>query len=198
MFEKKSRATVLALGALLMLSACGSRHMRDAAEPVAMTRPAENKATLVIMRPSMAEAAIQSSVFDITTGQSEFIGIVSAGRKLAYEAPAGKRRLMVIGESADFLDADFTAGHTYFARVSPRLGTWKSRFALEPVPASSPNLKDDLRTTAWVENTPASHDWARTHMRSVDAKKAKYLPGWQAGSERKPFIAPESGRKTGL
>ena len=107
MFTKRLRVTFLALGAVLLLSACASSHMRDVPEPVAVTKPTDNTATLVLMRPSIFGGAIQSSVYDITTGQSEFVGIVSAGKKLAYEAPAGKRRLMVVGESADFMNADF-------------------------------------------------------------------------------------------
>src|SRR4051812_47171265 len=87
MFTKRLRVTFLALGAVLLLSACASSHMRDVPEPVAVTKPTDNTATLVLMRPSMFGGAIQSSVYDITTGQSEFVGIVSAGKKLAYEAP---------------------------------------------------------------------------------------------------------------
>ncbi len=190
----KFRAAFLAIGTMLLLNACASSHMRDAPEPVAATKPAENAATLVLMRPSFFGGAIQSSVYDITTGNSEFVGIVSAGKKIAYEAPAGKRRLMVVGESADFMDADFAADQIYYARVVPRLGMWKARFSLEPVPASSSELESDLKSCTWVENTPASHDWARANMQSVDAKKAEYLDEWEKGTD-KPFIAQDTGRK---
>jgi hypothetical protein len=194
MFTKRLRVTFLALGAVLLLSACASSHMRGVPEPVAVTKPTDNTATLVLMRPSIFGGAIQSSVYDITTGQSEFVGIVSAGKKLAYEAPAGKRRLMVVGESADFMNADFAPDQTYFVRVAPRLGLWKARFSLEPIPASSPELESDLRACSWVENTPASRDWASANMPSVNAKKAEYLPAWEAGSD-KPFLAQDAGRK---
>lgn len=194
MISQRLRASLLAIGTLLLLSACASPHMRDASEPVAAVKPADNAATLVLMRPSMFGGAIQSSVYDITSGKSEFIGIVSAGKKLAYGTPAGKRRLMVVGESADFMDADFAADQIYYARIAPRFGMWKARFSLEPVPASSADLESDLKACTWVENTPASHEWARANMQSVDMKKAEYLPDWEKGSD-KPFIAQDTGKK---
>ncbi|MCG5240497.1 hypothetical protein [Azospirillum doebereinerae] len=185
---------LFALSTLMLVSACASSHMRDVPEPVTVSKPTDNTATLVLMRPSIFGGAIQSSVFDITSGDPQFVGIVSAGKKLAYEAPAGKRRLMVVGESADFMDADFAAEQIYFARVAPRLGLWKARFSLEPVPASSPDLESDLRACTWVENTPASRDWARSNMVNINAKKAEYLPDWNSGSD-KPFLAQDTGRK---
>lgn len=194
MIARKIRAAFLAISSLLLLSACASTHMRDVPEPIAASKPAENTATLVLMRPSFFGGAIQSSVYDITTGNSEFIGIVSAGKKIAYEAPAGKRRLMVVGESADFMDADFAPEQIYYARVVPRLGVWKARFSLEPVPASSSELESDLKSCTWVDNTPASHDWARANIQSVDAKKAEYLEDWEKGAD-KPFIARDAGQK---
>ncbi|WP_144428356.1 hypothetical protein ABMY26_32530 [Azospirillum sp. HJ39] len=195
MIASRFRAALLAVSTLLLLSACASPHMRDASEPVAATKPSENSATLVLMRPSMFGGAIQSSVYDITSGKSEFIGIVSAGKKIAYETPAGKHRLMVVGESADFMDADLATDQVYYARIAPRFGMWKARFSLEPVPASSSDLESDLKACTWVENTPASHDWARANMQSVDMKKAEYLADWEKGTD-KPFIAQDAGKKT--
>src|SRR3954451_17925213 len=181
MMIKMLRNTFLTLSTVLLLSACASSHMREVPEPVAVIKPNDNTATLILMRPSMFGGAIQSSVYDIRSGQSEFVGIVSAGKKLAYEVPAGTRRLMVVGESADFADADFGANQTYFARVVPRFGVWTPRFSLEPVPASSPDLESDLKSCTWVENTPASHNWAGANMPNINAKKAEYLPAWEAG-----------------
>lgn len=116
-----SLAVVLIVASLL--SACASSRMVDLAQPpLAVAQPVAGTATVVFMRPSLFGGAIQSSVFDITDGGDSLVGIVSAGKKVAASTAPGHRRFMVIGESADFMDAELAAGKTYHARVEPRLG----------------------------------------------------------------------------
>src|SRR5690348_12397408 len=95
--------------------------------------PEEGKALVVFMRPSMLGFAIQSSVYDTHGAGNEFIGIVSAKTKVAYQAAPGNHLFMVIGENADFMNADLQAGKTYYVLVSPRMGAWKARFSLLPI-----------------------------------------------------------------
>ncbi|WP_431861779.1 hypothetical protein [Azospirillum sp.] len=181
--------------AALLLSGCAnpSKHMLNVSEPAVVSTPAPDKATLVFLRPSLFGGAIQSPVFDVTDGAPQFVGIVSASTKLAYASPPGKRRLMVVGENAGFLDAELGTARTYYARVEPQMGIWKARFVLEPVPASTSALAGELNNCKWVENGPTAGDWARENMPSVKAKMANYLPDWEKQAT-KPALHPEDGR----
>lgn len=191
---RKSIRVIGLLAFTLLLSACASERMRelDLAPPLVIA-PAADKATVVFLRPSYLGGAIQSSVFDISDGAIELVGIVSAGRKVAYGSNTGLRRFMVVGESADFMEAHLLAGKTYYARVEPRLGLWKARFSLVPVAASAPELEGELNSCKWVDNTPASHQWAKENMPSLRDKFSEYLPEWEKKAA-KPFLAASDGK----
>lgn len=161
------------------LGGCASDRMISVTQPVALTQPQPDKATVVFMRTSILGAAIQSSVFDVSADDPKLIGIVSSSKKIAYLSPPGKRRFMSVGENADFLDADLDAGKTYHVRVSPRMGLWKARFVLEPIPPTDSDLAGDLANTSWVENTPASLEWAVSNRPSILSKRADYLSDWE-------------------
>lgn len=191
------RKTIQLVGCLLfafLLSACASERMRELADvPPIVATPQADKATVVFLRPSFFGGAIQSSVFDISDGPVDLVGIVSAGRKIAYGSRPGQRRFMVVGESADFMNADLTPGKTYFARVEPRIGFWKARFTLVPVSALASELEGELKSCTWVDNTPDSFGWAKENMPSIQEKLSSYLPDWEKGSE-KPFLKASDGK----
>ena len=191
---RKLASITLAVAFAILLSACASNRMADLPQPPVMAvTPAAGTATIVFMRPSLFGGAIQSSVFDISAEPHTLVGIVSAGKKIAYSASPGLHRFMVIGESADFMDADLTAGKTYHARVDPRFGVWKARFSLVPLSADSPDLASDLAGCSWVENTEASRQWAAENFQSIMTKRAEYLPDWEKVSP-KPFLPASAGR----
>ncbi|CAA7625142.1 conserved exported hypothetical protein [Candidatus Terasakiella magnetica] len=175
----------------LTLGACASSRMVDLPQPPkAISAPESGKATVVFLRPSYFGGAIQSSVFDIGAGATQLVGIVSAGRKIAYAVSPGPRRFMVVGESADFVDADLTAGKTYYARVE---ALWKARFSLTPVQADDASLTADLAACSWVENSPESIRWAQDNFGSIEAKRTSYLMDWEKEAN-KPVLAPWGGR----
>lgn len=178
----------------LTLGACASSRMVDLAQPPkAISAPEAGTATVVFLRPSYFGGAIQSSVFDIGGSATQLVGIVSAGRKIAYAVSPGPRRFMVVGESADFVDADLTEGKTYYARVEPRMGLWKARFSLSPVLADDASLAADLAACSWVENSPESLRWARDNLGSIEEKRTSYLADWEK-EPNKPVLAPSTGR----
>lgn len=176
----------------LGLGGCASEHMVDVAVPKVIAEKDPNTATMVFFRSSFFGGAIQSSVFNVTKGDADFIGIVSAGKKVAYAAPPGKQRYMVIGESADFMDANTIAGKTYYVRVRPRVGVWKARFSMRPIPVSDAGLKEEVGGCQWVENTPASHGWAKENMASITEKQKKYIERWLK-SDNNEAIRPGDG-----
>jgi hypothetical protein len=173
---------------MLGLAACTSSRMAAAPEPVVIAAPQPDKSTVVFYRSSALGGAVQSSVFDVTTGPATFVGIISTGMKLAYVAAPGDRRFMVIGESADFMDAELVPGRTYYALVAPRIGVWKARFSLRPRAADDKEMQEQLATCHWYDNTPASQQWAEEHLGEIVALQKKYLPEWLAKANEKPML----------
>lgn len=181
-----------------VMAGCTSKHMKPAG-PDAASRytPASDKAAVIFMRPSSIGGAIQSSVFDVTTEENVLVGIVSYQTKVAYLVTPGEHLFMVIGESADFMKADLEPGKTYYALVTPRIGVWKARFSLRPVHKvdfASDDFKDWNANCEFVENTEASHEWAKNNMESIREKRSTYFEKWMSKPEAdRPFLKKEDG-----
>jgi hypothetical protein len=174
---------------LLLLGGCASSSdkMATTSEPaIAVTAPAD-QAVIVFVRPSVFGGAIQSVVYDVSGDTPALVGIVSAETKIAYAVPPGRHRFMVISEAADFMDAEVAGGKTYYTLVTARPGWWRARFSLLPVAPGNPELAGQLKSCSWVENTPASQQWAHDNMPSVQRREAEYLPKWLA-KEDKPLL----------
>jgi len=94
------------------------------------------------------------------------------------------------------MSADLEAEKTYFALVTPRMGVWKARFSLRPVTAEE---LSGLQFNEWdtecrfIENTPASHAWAKQHWPDIQAKKVDYLQKWEPRHD-KPTLRASDGR----
>jgi hypothetical protein len=167
--------------------------------PVAMvnTTPAPNESVIVFMRPSGTAFGIQSAVFEAPDGQpARLVGIVAAKKKVAYRTTPGDHMFMVIGESADFMQARLEPGKVYYALVTPRMGVWKARFSLAPVHVANRfDLPGWQAGTAWVEMDQSSGQWAAENAADVERKRAKYLAEWlgKAPFDR-PVLAPEDGQ----
>ena len=147
--------------------------------------PEQGKALVIFMRPSIFGAAIKSSVFDISSGKDEIIGILSAKKKLAYSVSPGKHLFMVIGENADFMMADLEAGKTYYSLVQVRAGAWKARFSIVPIRKDQLDSKEFLKwnkKTKLIENTEKSRVWASKHAPSIEDKRIKYMAKWNEKS----------------
>jgi hypothetical protein len=195
MFGFYGPALAAALIALLVSGCSSEQATPSAPEPQKVAAPEPGKATVIFMRPTLFGGAIQSSVFDITTEPPALIGIVGQHKKVAYVTSPGVKRFMVIGETAEFMDANLSGGKTYYVRVVPHMGLWKARFSLEPLTRSvaDADLDKDLADCEWTESTPSSAQWAQNHMESIQEKKAKSLPEFLAQAE-KPTLSPEDGR----
>lgn len=186
--------------ALLLLSGCaGSLKHMQVVEPGAVKKaPSAGKSMIVFMRPSTLGHAIQSSVFDVTNGDPQLIGLVPAEMKVAHEVEPGKHLFMAIGESADFMHADLAADKTYYALVTLPMGAWKARFSLAPIDAeqlTSEQFDDWLGSCEWIEKIDSAEDWAQTNMISIVAKQQKYYPLWlQKPEAEQPRLKPEDGR----
>jgi hypothetical protein len=103
------------LGSLL-LAGCASNPMAPVADQ-AVQAPSPDMAQVVFMRDAYTGKAIVSSLYDVTDGQTRFIGVMANGTKIAHPTTPGKHTFMVVSEAADFMEADLVAGKTYYALV---------------------------------------------------------------------------------
>jgi hypothetical protein len=186
----------VAVLALLSLGACAgtSEFMKDVAPQDANYATKSDKALVIFMRPSVLGWAISSSVYDVSGGQTEFIAIVPAAKKVAHYSPPGERRFMVVGESADFMSANLEPGKVYYALVTPRVGWWKARFSLAPVSQeklSTEEFAGWFKGTKWVENKETATGWYRANMGSVQTKLEEYLPKWLEKADKPEIMASD-------
>jgi hypothetical protein len=177
-------ARALVAVTMLLLAGCASDKMTTISEPaIAATTPAD-QAVIVFLRPSIFGGSSQAVVFDISGDATALVGIISANTKIAYAVAPGAHRFMVVSEAGDFMDAEVAAGKTYYALVTPRYGVMRVRFSLRPVPPGDGDLAEQLKGCHWIDNTPASQQWAHDNMRSVQAKKTQFLPVWMAKPDK--------------
>ena len=194
-----ARLGALSLVGLGTIAASGCAGSVTNMHPVAMvnTAPAPNESVIVFMRPSGVAFAIKSAVFEAPDGQpARLVGIVAAKKKVAFRTTPGDHMFMVIGESADFMQARLEPGKVYYALVTPRMGVWKARFSLAPVHVMNRNELPEWQSgTEWVEMDQTSGQWAAENAADVEQKRAKYLPEWlgKAPLDR-PVLAPEDGQ----
>ncbi len=181
-------SVVLALGCIVMLMggcATTSSLMNPMPSEEVSTTPQSGESVVVFLQPSTYGGAVQSTAFDITDGDNKFIGVVSAKTKVVYRTEPGKRMFMIIGESADFLEANLGPDKTYYVLVRPRMGMWKARFSLSPIrkmDQAGQEFQGWLTKCQFMANTDASYQWARENSESLTKKREKYLPVWKSKS----------------
>ncbi len=170
----------------LVTTLCGYALIPILASAQEIPEPEEGKALIIFLRPSKRAKGIKSSVFDITSGKNEVIGIASGRTKLAYSTDPGEHLFMVIGESADFMKADLEAGKTYFSTIRVRMGAWKARFSLLPVRQADldgEEFQEWNSRSSLIENREKSVVWAEKHANSIAKKRAKYFKKWEEKSD---------------
>jgi hypothetical protein len=130
-----ARVPSLLLTALLVLGAsvvgCTRRNvnMTPTGQAAATLKPHPGNSLVVFLRPGRAAGLVHASVYDDDT----ILGVSSANTAIPYQAKPGTHRFMVVGEAADFLDADLVEGRTYYVLVGYRTGAWRVRFSLVPL-----------------------------------------------------------------
>lgn len=188
-----SLKVLLILGFIGLLGACSSSHMTRLSPGEQTNGPEPGKALINFMRPSSFGGAIQSTLYDGDT----YIGTISANTRLCYQAEPGQHLFMIVGESADFMQANLLPNKTYYVNVAPRPGFLKSRFSLRPMNGQVPQDKIDkwVRATKEVKVNEKGKLWANQNAASVQNQKKKYLPKWNQKSEKdKQTLHPESGK----
>jgi len=145
--------------------------MTKSKEPLTV---APDKANIVFLRPGkFVGAAIAVPVFDVTTEETKFVGLVDAGSKVAYSVPAGEYQFMttVFGgaDGVRFYKANVEAGKTYYFRAHIIEGIW----GLAPVRSTmTAELAEWDKGTDLTVNSPKSLKWAEENKDSVAEKRA--------------------------
>ncbi len=174
----------------LFATGCASTKMVDSTNQV-LEAPSADKAQIVFIRSSFVGSAIQASIFDVTSDETQFIGILSNGKKLSYSVDPGEHMFMVVSEAADFMRANVVGGKIYYAMVTPRMGAWKARFSMHPVrngtggefQYESDRFQGFLKNSNFTENTPESLAWYEENRGNIATRQADYLAVWQQKSE---------------
>ena len=193
---KKTLPGLLFCSLLLGGASCAGSVKNMRAVASVNTVPAANEAVVIFLRPSGMGYAVQSSVFEVADGRpSALVGIVAAKKKVAYRTTPGRHTFMIIGESADFMDADLQPGKVYHAVAQVRMGVWKARFSLQPVHAGERELPQWLADSEWVEISPESQQWAQENAADVEGKRTEYFAKWmQKAPAERPMLYPQDGQ----
>lgn len=175
---------------LLALTGCASSPMTVALEQELPSVRAD-EAQIVFMRTSHFGGAISASLFNVTEPNTDYIGVIAVGTKIAVKTTPGEKLFMVVSEAADFMNATLEAGKTYYAMVTPRIGAWSARFSLWPM-SSEPNAKfknsgpafdKSVADTKLLVQSDKSLAWFEKHKGNIEKKKQKYLPVWNEKTE---------------
>jgi hypothetical protein len=164
--------------------------MSPTGESPTSLRPAPGKALVVFLRPGSRGDDVQAVVYD----GDQFIGVVSSGTAVSYEADPGPHRFMVISEAADFIDAELGEGRTYYIEVAGRMGAWRARFSLLPLSATANagKISAALAMASVVAVNEDGRRWSTQHHPSVMKKKAAYEAKWVQKQSR-PLLRLEDG-----
>jgi len=149
---------------------------------------------LVFMRVSKQTSGTDAALFDVTdSGGPRFIGMVNAASKLSYPLNPGLYTFMVVGETAEFMQANIAGGKTYYALVIPKSGA--KRFAIEPVRQNEIGGKEFV---SWDKATrPMTGNAGSYNPADAAEKRGRYWSEWvrKAESERAELtINTEDGR----
>ena len=188
---------------VLFASGCASSKMIDSTTQE-LVAPSADKAQIVFIRSSFVGSAIQASIFDVTSSDAQFIGILSNAKKLSHSIDPGEHTFMVTSEAADFMKANLIGGKTYYAIVTPRMGAWKARFSMLPVRRGtagdfqyeSDRFQGFLKGTKFSENTPASNAWYEENRENIATRQDEYWAVWQQKSEadqKERTLNPDDG-----
>lgn len=154
--------------------------------PSAPAVAADGSSKVVFLRPSKQSSNVEPALFDVTEpGEPRFIGSVTPASKFSYSLKPGLYTFMVVGETAEFMQATVVGGKTYYALVIPKSGA--KRFGIEPVRQHEIGGKDFVswdRGTRSVDGAVKTYEagdasekrlryWAQDWMKKSEAQRAE-------------------------
>jgi len=137
---------------------------------------------VIFMRVSKQSGGIDASLFDVSeAGEPKLIGVVNSGSKLSYSLKPGLYTFMVVGETAEFMQATVLGGKTYYALVIPRSGA--KRFAIEPVRQNEIGGKEFQSWDRSTKPMPAGAERQAYNPSDAAEKRVRYWQEWSKKSE---------------
>jgi hypothetical protein len=190
---------LFAVSTVILFNGCAGKvsHMKAVPKSEVSLEASKDDAVIVFMRPSPFGFVVQSSIYEIIDDKPEIVGILAAEKRMAYRIKPGKHLFMVVGESADFMEADVVAGRTYYATVVPRIGFWKLRYSFNPLQkheydADPSEIDEWLNECDWVIKTTETEAWFKENAADIEAKYRKYYKVW-IEKEEKPALKADDG-----
>lgn len=149
--------------------------------PQAAAVMAADASKVVFMRVSKQSGGSDAALFDVTEpGEPKYIGTVGAASKLTSSFKPGLYTFMVVGETAEFMQASLLGGKTYYALIIPKSGA--KRFALEPVRQHELAGKE---FATWDRGTKTTNGGAQTlsAAEASDKRVRHWQSDWMKKSE---------------
>jgi hypothetical protein len=167
----------------------------------ATPKPTANDAVIYFILPGMTStsgayqptygATPSVSLHDVSAPERKIVGILGIGQKLAYRVPPGKHEFMLLNRgSADFMEANVSAGKTYYVVVQLLAQSgYDQRYGFRPVrPVDFENgLFARWETNlSYVERPEAWQQWSQANSRSIETRLQDHRPSWnkQSSAER--------------
>jgi hypothetical protein len=155
--------------------------------------PRPGNALILFFRPGRMAGVASSSVFD----DVDLVAVLMDSTYTAYETTPGKHRFMVLGEAADFMDADLAENKVYCATVVPRFGVWVARFSLKTITPQDPEWKEVrewISDSSLVTLNSQGRSWAQENTASILEKHDAYLAKWlEKDPGDQPSLYPDDG-----
>lgn len=160
-----------------------------------VSEAAEGKALVFFMRPRRFEMFTGGgNQHAVIYDGDKYVGQLPAKYQLAYQAKPGKHNFMVMGGSADFLDANLKAGKKYYIVIEPRPGFTGLSFSMRPQNGQIDQEKLDAwhKVMPQVEPNELGHSTAeKNEARRKKLKDDKYTQWLQ--KEDRPTLKAAAG-----
>ena len=142
----------------------------------------DGSSRVVFMRVSKQSGGIDASLFDVSApGEPKFIGVVNNASKVSYPLKPGLYTFMVVGETAEFMQATVLGGKTYYALVIPSAGA--KRFVIEPVRKNEIGGKEFQGWDRSTRPMPAGAQPQGYNASEAAEKRVRYWQDWSKKTE---------------
>jgi len=150
--------------------------------PPAPAAAVDSGSRVVFMRVSKQTSGVDASLFDVTEpGPPKFIGVVNNASKVSYPLKPGLYTFMVVGETAEFMQATVLGGKTYYALVIPSAGA--KRFVIEPVRKNEIGGKEFQGWDRSTRPMPAGAQPQGYNASEAAEKRVRYWQDWSRKTE---------------
>jgi len=207
---KTNALFLLSLGILVAACAPFPGLMKPGLDSIDAYKPTAGEATIVFLccgglmgGPGDGKIAI----FDLVPEGDKLVGVPGSGKKIGYKTTPGEHLFMIVYAfqdrvqpfNIDFMEANFSAGKTYFSMVEsltpPFAGTFYFIKPLKKEEVETDKIEKIRKTTKFIEKNPKadgyfSDQWKEEN--KIQELKTQKLAQWKIKKRRYPIL-PEYG-----